>query len=188
MHGPGRQNPARSIFTLLMCSNSGSCHVAAGSGQAHREHIFSAPYKRDRLNLYSALLLMRSSHRHQGHYPAHSCCHCLQHTSTNCKQPRHTLKTRYTNHCEHHCVVQPPSIDSIAPVTAAASSLQRNCARDATSSTDTKRPIGCGLSSTSDINCSSVMPREAADEANCSHAQVVTVGHQHNGHPSSCCK
>src|SRR5439155_13253022 len=66
-----------------------------------------------------------------------------------------------------HCAVQPPSIDSSAPVIDAAASLARNTASSATSSTATNRLAGCGASSMSRLTCSSVMPRAFAVSGLC---------------------
>src|SRR5581483_2254686 len=58
----------------------------------------------------------------------------------------------------HYSAVQPPSIESIAPVIAAAASLQRYAASAATSSTFTNSLVGCGARITSRITRSSLMP------------------------------
>src|SRR2546427_215248 len=66
-----------------------------------------------------------------------------------------------------HCAVQPPSIDSSAPVIDAAASLARNTASSATSSTATNRLVGCAASRISRLTCSSVMPRAFAVSGIC---------------------
>src|SRR5271167_4292517 len=58
-----------------------------------------------------------------------------------------------------YSAVQPPSIERLAPVICAASSLHRNSASAATCSEVTNSLVGCASSSTSLMTCSLVMLR-----------------------------
>src|SRR6266404_4520256 len=75
----------------------------------------------------------------------------------------HRARQRRDPVAEHdnhpYAAVQPPSIDRLAPVIWAASSLQRNSARAATCSEVTNSLVGCAASSTSLMTCSFVMLR-----------------------------